>query len=235
MLQVYRKLDERERNSGRNAYLSWLSKAIRETVWYLRRRRPEIKGNCRLRKDGLDTRHWSDNVPRITRIYRFICRISWLSESRPRIKDCTICGELLPRKRSSQNGESGLIAYALHDNHDDNWHDNFRPVKALDVLSVRVDIIAWYERLGYKNTGMFLDGAPFFKKKGERMLKPTNLALYVKPLVWVHALAAHGFSSHGLPVQNWHSFQALADVTRRSGRNDANLMNKWPIPLAPPN
>ncbi|PXF47185.1 Streptothricin acetyltransferase [Gracilariopsis chorda] len=54
---------------------------------------------------------------------------------------------------------------------------------ALEVLSVRNDIIAWYERCGYTNTGMSVDSAPFFKDKGEHMLQPASFVLFIKLLV----------------------------------------------------
>ncbi|CAN8071296.1 unnamed protein product [Agarophyton chilense] len=53
---------------------------------------------------------------------------------------------------------------------------------SLDVLGVREDIIAWYERCGYRKTGHPIDSAPFFKAKGEILLMPASFILLQKTL-----------------------------------------------------
>lgn len=52
----------------------------------------------------------------------------------------------------------------------------------MDVLSVRHDIIKWYERRGYKQTDDSIDAAPFMMQKGEKLLTACSFILMRKDL-----------------------------------------------------
>lgn len=56
-------------------------------------------------------------------------------------------------------------------------------MQTMDVLDVRDDIINWYERVGYKRTGVHIDATEFFLDKGEDLLVSSNFILLEKDLV----------------------------------------------------
>ena len=55
-------------------------------------------------------------------------------------------------------------------------------VVLIDVICVRGDVLSWYKRMGYEETGRSIDGATFSKLVGQELLVESNVILLRKNL-----------------------------------------------------